>query len=394
MQLKQGLLQASSAVGALHPQRFFMRKSSMHIKIIGWAMAISMSGFALAQVKSIQAVPDSTVLEKLGPRLRPPVASADLIPAIRQAISLARQQADPRYLGQAQALIGQRWGQPDAGYDLLTLQATIEQSRHEFAQARKTLQLALKSLAPSYAQALLTLATIERVQGHYAAATQACQSIQEASAQLYANACLLETQSLQGQSDTARSGYQQLLNSVSAPVQQAWLYSLMAENEQRAGQSAAALRLFARSLALDNDGYTALAYADELLTAQQAGAVLALLANQPDSDAVLIRRAQALAQLSDARLPALQDTLNSRLASSTQRQDNAGHAREQAMYALYVQGDPHAALVLAKTNLELQREPVDWLIAVQSAERAGKPREKAQILQAAAKTGLKDVRLK
>ncbi|NJM43492.1 MAG: hypothetical protein HC858_05055 [Brachymonas sp.] len=109
MQLKQGLLQASSAVGALHPQRFFMRKSSMHIKIIGWAMAISMSGFALAQVKSIQAVPDSTVLEKLGPRLRPPVASADLIPAIRQAISLARQQADPRYLGQAQALIGQRW---------------------------------------------------------------------------------------------------------------------------------------------------------------------------------------------------------------------------------------------------------------------------------------------
>jgi tetratricopeptide (TPR) repeat protein len=364
-----------------------------------WPLMAGISSAAIAQVRDISLANDDLVIEKLGPRLSKPsrtssTAPADVIPAVQQAIVLARQMADPRYLGQAQALIGAQWSSPQASHELLTLQATIEQSRHEFDSARQTLKQALKKPAASHAQAWLTLASIERVQGQYAASTQACQSINEPAAQLYKQACLLETASLQGQWEQAKQGYSQLLSGVRQSAQQAWLMSLLAENELRAGQKAAALQLFGRSLNLDNDGYTALVLTDALLADQQAGPALAILATQPESDAVLIRKAYAYKMLKDPRFALLSSELAQRLTAAQQRGDNAGHAREQALHALHVLGDAKAALTLAQTNLKLQREPIDWAIAIQSAQQAGAIQEKNQLLQVAAQTGLKDVRLK
>ncbi len=364
-------------------------------KLLFWLLLASLCISVNAQVKLLQPASEDAIIEKLGPRLPKSAAPADLVPAVRQAISLARQTADPRYLGQAQALIGALWSSPQASYDIATLQATIEQSRHEFAQARKTLQAALAKPAPSHAQAWLTLATIERVQANYGAAEAACKGITTAAAQMYAQACLLETKSLQGQWDEARQGFQALLREQRLPGQQAWLISLLAENEERAGQFAAALKQYALSLSLENDGYTALAYADALLRQNQAAQALSALQNQPSSDAVLIRRAMAYKQLGDAQHARLADELNARFAAAALRaENNAGHAREQAMHALYVQGNAQAAVAFAQANLKLQREPLDWLIAIQSAAQSGQASEKTKLLQAFAKTGLKDARLK
>jgi hypothetical protein len=356
-------------------------------------IAILLSCLASAQVKELRITSDDAVIEKLGARIAKPATSADLIPAVRQAIALARQTADPRYLGQAQALIGAQWSSPQAGYELLTLQATIQQSRHEFTQAKLTLQSALAKPATSHAQAWLTLATIERVQANYSAAEAACKSITTPAAQMYAQACLYETKSLQGQWDEARQGLGAQLREQRLPSQQAWLLSLLAENEERSGNAAAATKQYALSLSLENDGYTALAYADTLLRQKQAALALSALQNQPSSDAVLIRRAMAYKQLGDAQHARLADELNARFAAAAQRGDNAGHAREQAMHALYVQGKSEAALAFAQTNLKLQREPLDWLIAIQSASQLGQASEKSKLLQAAAKTGLRDARL-
>jgi tetratricopeptide (TPR) repeat protein len=364
-----------------------------------WPLMAGISSAAIAQVRDISLANDDLVIEKLGPRLSKPsrtspTAQADVILAVQQAIVLARQMADPRYLGQAQALIGVQWSSPQASHELLTLQATIEQSRHEFDSARQTLKKALSKPAASHAQAWLTLASIERVQAQYAASTQACTSINEPAAELYKKACLLETASLQGQWDTAQQGYNELLRSVRQSAQQAWLMSLLAENELRSGNKAAALQLFGRSLNLDNDGYTALVLADTLLTEQQAAPALAILATQPESDAVLIRKAHAYKILKAPRFTGLSSELAERFAAAKQRGENLGHAREQALHALHVLGDAKAALTLAQTNLKLQREPIDWAIAIQSAQQAGAIQEKNQLLKAAAQTGLKDVRLK
>jgi hypothetical protein len=377
----------------MHPYRFFLRRDIMK-KILVGLIATLLGCLASAQVKELGITSDDAVIEKLGARISKPATAADLIPAVRQANALARQTADPRYLGQAQALIGALWSSPQASYELLTLQATIEQSRHEFTQARKTLQSALAKPAASHAQAWLTLATIERVQANYAAAEAACKSITTPAAQMYAQACLYETKSLQGQWDEARQGFQALLREQRLPGQQAWLLSLLAENEERAGNAAAAAKQYALSLSLENDGYTALAYADALLRQSQAALALSALQAQPSSDAVLIRRAMAYKQLGDAQQPRLAEELNARFAAAAQRGDNAGHAREQAMHALYVQGKPEAALAFAQTNLKLQREPLDWLIAIQSARQLGQSTEVSKLQQAAFKLGLKDERLK
>jgi tetratricopeptide (TPR) repeat protein len=378
----------------MHPCRFFLRRVNMKKILLGIVFA-SVGCWAQAQVKELRIISDDAVIEKLGARITKPKTAKDLIPAVRQAISLARQTADPRYLGQAQALIGSLWSSPQASYEVATLQATIEQSRHEFAQARKTLQSALARPSASHAQAWLTLATIERVQGNYKQAETACKSINASEAQLYAQACRLETQSMQGQWNEARDGFTALLRAERLPANQAWLLSLLAENEERAGKSDAALKHYALSLSFDNDGYTALAYADALLRQKQAAAAIKALQSQPSSDAVLIRRAQAYKMLGDPQFQSLADELNARFAAAALRQDsNAGHAREQALHALYVQGNAKAALDFAQTNLKLQREGIDWLIAIQSAEQLDAKAEKTKLLQAAAQTGLKDERLK
>jgi tetratricopeptide (TPR) repeat protein len=367
------------------------------MKKIQWSIlwtSVCLAGLSLAQGRDLSAYPDDFVLEKLKERIQKPNSQAELLGAVRQAISQFRQSADPRTLGQAQAMIGKLWSNPEASHELLTLQATIEQSRHEFANARKTLDLALSQPTRSQAQAWLTRATIERVQGEYAGAEKSCKSITDPSAQLYARACLLETISLQGQWENARLGYVQLLREQRTSEQQAWLYSLLAENEQRAGQLPQALKYFAISLSLDSDVYTALAYADALLSQKQAAQALVALQHQPDSDSVLIRRASAYKQLQDPRFDAAAQALEARMAALAQRRDSAGHAREQALFALDVQGKPQAAFALAQSNLQQQREPIDWRIAIQSAQQAGLAADKAKLIQAAAQTGLKDTSLR
>ena len=230
---------------------------------------------------------DADVVERLPERVAAAPATPQTAATIaRRWISLSRETADPRYLGRAQAALARWWGQADAPADLLVLQATVEQGRHEFAAARATLERALQS-NPAQVQGWLTLATLERVAARYEAAEAACRNVARYGATLYATACLLETRSLQGQHDAARSGLTALWQQAAGDAtQRAWIGSLLAESEERAGRDDAADAAYRRSLADAPDGYTALAYADQLLRRNRASAALEVLRPQPDSDAV------------------------------------------------------------------------------------------------------------
>jgi hypothetical protein len=342
---------------------------------------------------------DAQVVQALGPRT--PVVAAGTAAATpqaaaqaaRQAITQARDTADPRYLGHAQGALAPWWDKPDAPAALAVLQATVQQGRHEFAAARATLEQALKR-DPAQAQGWLTLATLERVAGRYAQALAACRQVASAGAALYAAACTLETTSLQGRHDEARRGLQALALQAPDPSTRAWLASLLAESEERAGRDAAALAAYQASLALAPDGYTALAVADLLLRTGKAAAALKQLDGQPASDAVLLRRARALKALSDPRWQALATELRERFAALDARGDDpATHARERAMAALWLDVDGATALAAARLNLTLQREPLDWWLALRSAELAQQPGELARFKDALAATGLRDVRL-
>ncbi len=371
----------------------------------GWvALLLAAAQFGALAVTPLTPQRDDEVLEVLPAvtRSRParsvaPQATADPVASASQAradIAVARQTGDTRYWGRAQALLAPWWDKANAPVDLAVLQATVQQGRHEFDASRKVLVAAL-ARAPGHAQGWLNLAALERLSGRYPEALLACEAVARAGQALYAAACRLETLSLQGQQAQAAQGLQALLAQTTDASQGSWLWSLLAESEERAGRDSAAGQAYTRSLALEHDLYTAIAYSDLLLRTGKTAQALRVLEPLPETDAVLLRRAAAWRTVGEPRWTETRALLKERAAELVRRGDDpALHGRELALAALWLDGDAPAALQLARRNLLLQREPLDWWVALQSARRANDPAAVADITAAVRSAGLHDTRLR
>ncbi|MBC7435737.1 MAG: hypothetical protein H7332_06665 [Bdellovibrionales bacterium] len=368
--------------------------TALPFKFLMTAAALLLCAATTAAPRDIKPASDSDVIETLPPRIRTAANTPEAAAAsARGWIGLSRQEADPRYLGRAQAVLAPWWDKPDAPPALAVLQATVQQSRHEFAASQKTLQAALKR-DPSQAQGWLTLATLERLSGRYDAAAAACEQVARVGADLYAAACQLETRSLRGNFDEARQGLEALVQRAADAGTRSWLTSLLAESEERAGRDEPAARAYRASLAVEPDGYTALAYADLLLRTARPQEALKVLEKQPASDATLLRQAYALKLLGDSKWKPVAAELRERFAALDARgEDKAPHARERALGALWLDGNAAAASQSAQLNLGLQKEPLDWWLALHTAKLAGRSADLARTRSALAATGLQDARL-
>ena len=310
----------------------------------------------------------------------------------RTYIATARQTGDTRYWGRAQAVLAPWWDRSDAPVALTVLQATVQQGRHEFQAARTVLQAAL-TREPAHAQGWLNLAALERLSGHYPQALRACDAVARAGQNFYAQACQLETVSLQGQTAAARKGLAGLRALTRDAGQRSWLDSLLAESEERAGSDASALAAYKNSLQAEPDLYTSIALADLLLRTGKTADALALLQPLPQTDAVLLRQATAMRRLNIPDWVSLRNTLREWNAELARRGDDLSlHGREQALVALWLDDDASAALAIARRNLELQREPIDWWVALQSARQAKNGPALKQLQAEMQKTGLVDAR--
>ncbi len=311
----------------------------------------------------------------------------------RQDIGVARQTGDTRYWGRAQAVLKPWWDRPDAPADLAVLQATVLQGRHEFDASRSVLTAAL-ARSPGHAQGWLNLAALERLSARYAESLRACDAVARTGQAFYAAACRLETRSLLGEHHLAAAGLRALADQTTDNGQRSWLLSLLAESEERAGSDSAAAESYRRSLALGFDLYTAIAYGDLLLRTGQAAQALQVMSTLPETDVVLLRRAAAWRKLGDPRWIGARATLRERTAELLRRGDDpAVHARELALAALWLEDDAVRALDLARRNLLLQREPLDWWVALQSARRANDAAASAELTGAIGAAGLHDARL-
>ena len=390
-----------------------MFASGPSVSVKNMALALALAGL-LATVQlsclaasALQPLRDDEVLEVLPAvtRSRPPQQAAALAPALaapnpvaalkqaREDISVARQTGDTRYWGRAQAALAPWWDRPDAPADLAVLQATVQQGRHEFAASRGVLASTL-ARAPGHAQGWLNLASLERLSARYSEAMAACDAVARANETLYAQACRLETESLQGQHHKAGQGFEVLLKQTQDPGQRSWLLSLLAESLERAGRDAPAADAYMRSLAAQPDLYTAIAYSDLLLRTGKNSQALQVLAPLPETDAVVLRRAAAWKRLGNLRWKNEHKMLQERIEELRRRGDDpALHGRELALAALWLDEDAARALQAAKSNLLLQREPIDWWVAVQSAKMAGDGAALAEIGQSIAAAGLRDARL-
>ena len=380
-----------------------------------------------AQASPLQPQRDSEVLEKLpllapwardarGPRTaqQAPRDLNSALLAARQFLDLARSQGDARYAGQALGSL-QAWPTTaTAPVEVLVMRASVEQYLHQFNTSEATLRLVLAQQALN-PQAWLTLASLQRLRGDYPAAADSCARLSLSGANFYARACRAETESLGPAQTAARAELQGLLLSreaVSSQSLRAWLLTSLALLEEMTGEDERAETHYRAVLALsdpqaDSAGYARLAFADHLLRLQRAAEVPALLAILPRSDAVLLRLAIAQRQnitplqSSSGRAESSQKPsadaaeLVQRFAAidAANTTGTSPHAREQARFALDVQGQPQRALALAQRNIQTQREPEDLLLLARAAFAAGNAAALAKTRQILNTQGLKDVRI-
>lgn len=306
----------------------------------------------------------------------------------------ARELGDPRYAGLALAALQPWQGARNAPAQVLLLQATLEQHLHRFDAAALSLERLLER-EPALPQAWLTLATIRRVQGRYAASDRSCGALNALRATVHAAACQAENDALRGNVDAARQALRRLL---AAPGLDAglrnWLATTQAELEERAGNVGAAEAAWAAALQAQAAPYTVLGYADFLIFNARHTRALELLAQAPRNDAVVLRQAIASTRSGAPGTHAAVREMRERIAAANQRPDTPTvHGREQAMFALWVDQEPRRAFELAQGNVRLQREPIDLLILAQAARALGDPDALREASRVKREVGLFDTRI-
>jgi tetratricopeptide (TPR) repeat protein len=314
------------------------------------------------------------------------------IPLAQFYIQQSRLSGDLRYLGYAEAVLTPWVKQSTPVPDVLVLQATLQQSRHDFSGSLTTLERVLTA-RPNDPQALLIRATVLRVLGRYPEAGVACEQFARLVEPRLGALCI---QSLRGLNGHLESAYTELLQVSSQGwlnSEKSWLYSELGEMAVRLGQDADAQRWFLQDLNLvPTDFYVRAAYADLLLRQGQPGEALTLLQGHESFEPLLLRIAIAQRQLHDPGLAQSSDRLRAAFAAETQRGE-AVHRREQARFLLEVEDQPNLSLAAALENWAVQREPDDVLVLVNAAKAAGTPAAAEPALDFMRTQGLRDVRV-
>lgn len=326
-------------------------------------------------VETVARRVDTPEIRRLQARLA--TAPGDLDAALllaRRYIALGRSETDPRYFGYAQAALAPWWQRVDAPPRVRLLRAILLQNGHQFGAALADLQ-AVTTSEPANGEAWLTQAIVQSVQGDYAGATASCARVTILADQLAGFACLAAASV-----NTNRAAASERLLAATldradgAPSElRVWASTLLAEMAARRGDAAIAERRYRAALALaPRDSYLLGAYADFLLDMRRPAEVVALLRDQQRIDALLLRYVLALRARGGSRvaLSSAVAELQARFDAAAQRGDRV-HLRELARFTLHLRDDPAGALVLARENWAVQKEPADLRILLEAAQRAG-----------------------
>jgi tetratricopeptide (TPR) repeat protein len=306
------------------------------------------------------------------------------LPAVLQLarayIEVARNAGDSRYSSYALATLApwlQRSLPARDAAQVLTLTAIAQQNLHRFDPALASLAAALR-LDPDSGQAWLTQASVLALRGRYAEARRACAPLVRTYDQLIALTCIA---SVDGRSGKLQSSYAALRTVYRDdprldPALRVWITTELADMAERLDKPAEARQFLAAALAIDPRSIAVkAALADLMLRQGEPAQVLALLAQDADQDALLLRLAIAAQRVAatGARAYELANLYQQRVIVAL-RPDEPQHLREQARFLLEVRQDAGGSLQVARENFAIQREPEDIRIyrrAVRAAGAAG-----------------------
>lgn len=325
-----------------------------------------------------------------------PAVAADVA---RRYIELGRASSDPRYFGYAQAALAPWWKAEAPPVPVLLLRATLLQSSHRFADAIRDLD-AVTRADPGNVQAWLTLATVQVVRGEYETAVRSCGRLSSLANQLASMTCLANARAASGQlvaSERLLALAIERSAAKDAPTAglRLWALTLLGELSARRGDSVRAEQHFREALALaPGDSYLLGAYADLLLDQGRHAEVQALLRDHLRIDSLLLRHTLA-GQASLGAAPAVASgiaELQARFDAAARRGD-AIHQREQARFELHLRHSARAALELALANWQVQKEPADLHILLESALAARDPAAARQALAWRRQHGMEDSKI-
>lgn len=354
--------------------------------MVGW--------FMLSQVGTLYSEPyrptdDRQVLQRLSFKSSDPMARElerlranlrgnprNLESAVKLAaryIEQGRSEGDPRFLGQAQAVLSPWWIEPAPPPATLLLRATIRQNAHEFNEALADLDQVL-AVQPANAQAWLTKASILQVQARYDEARRACQRLTRLAASHVLLGCLSDIAGVTGQSVKSRELLRQVLSDTTlSGRERIWIATILAETAARTGAIREAEQHFTEAFKAGiKDQYLLGAYADFLLDQHRYRDVISLLRSETRADGLLLRLALAEQALESLSSKNHISELAARFAASRERGTTV-HVREEARFTLTLQQDARRALPLAQANWNVQREPADARILLESALAAKNP---------------------
>lgn len=353
---------------------------------------------------------DSVVVERLparatDPRMRELIelraawrrdpANADTAVQLAQAhFDQAAAEGDPRYVGHAQAALGRWWERPDPPPNVRVMRAILLQYGHRFAEAVADLDAAVAQ-QPGLGEAWAWLAAIRMVQADYLQARRACTALAPLAPPLVATGCSAYVDSVTGRAQPAVAALRAALQAGggASVAQRQWVLTRLAEIEERRGATVPAEAAYREALHLDrSDVYLLAAYADFLLDQGRPAEVLTLLKDRARADVLLLRLALAAKQAQDPALAGWAADLSARFKAAQARGDTT-HQKEEARFALAVQGQAERALALAQANYRLQREVADARILLEAALAARQPAAAAPVLQWMAASGVESVAL-
>jgi tetratricopeptide (TPR) repeat protein len=301
----------------------------------------------------------------------------------RACIDRYRSEADPRYLGRAQAALAPWWNAAAPPVEILVLRATLKQSQHDFTNALADLDTAIR-IEPRNAQVWLTRTTILTVLGDYAAARRACLPLAQLAPGLIAVTAAASVACVNGEAERGCRLLRGALdgNPSAAAGEKIWAWTVLAETRARLGRESEAESCFKSALSLDQrDPYLLGAYADWLLDQGRAREAAELLKNETRADGLLLRLAlaESAAFGRTADCEAHITALRARFEAGHLRGDFV-HQREEARFQLRLLHNCAQALRLAQANWQAQHEPADVRLLLEAASRAGCPEAAQPVL--------------
>ncbi len=329
----------------------------------------------LETVPARVADPRARELQALRAAWRANPSDADLaVQLARRYFDEAAAAGDPRYVGYAQAALAPWWDQAAPPVTVRVQRAVLLQYGHQFEPALADLDAAVLA-EPGNAQAWAWLAAIHLVRADYGASSRACDHLAPLTTPLLATACHAAADSLSGHAEAAITALAAALQAAvdARPDERLWALTRWAEMSERRGDMVGAERAFREALALGQaDVYLQAAYADFLLDRGRAGEVLVLLKDGERADVLLLRLALAAKAANDPRASGWARDLAARFDAARARGDRT-HEKEEARFALALQGDAKRALALARSNYAMQREAADARILLEAALAAREP---------------------